>query len=84
MLCRATMGRLLQNAGNGASLTYQFLPGNHEVGSRHTLALFPSHLWIGKAYDKNNNNNIQKCISCCDDGCIDHLCQFHGRFVRPD
>lgn len=80
MLCRATMGRLLQNAGNGASLTYQFLPGNHEVGSRHSC-LLSSHLWIEKAC---NNDNFQERISCCDDVCIDHLHQLHGRLVRLD
>jgi hypothetical protein len=28
---RETMSRLLQRAGNGSSLPYMFLPGNHEV-----------------------------------------------------
>ncbi len=29
--CRDNMLQLLQNAGNGPSLPYMFLPGNHEV-----------------------------------------------------
>ncbi|EIE19892.1 Metallo-dependent phosphatase [Coccomyxa subellipsoidea C-169] len=39
----ATMGRLLQNAGNGASLTYQFLPGNHEIERDEYLRPFQGY-----------------------------------------
>ncbi|CAL8468194.1 g7733 [Coccomyxa elongata] len=39
----ATMARLLQNSGNGAQLTYSFLPGNHEIERDEFLRPFQSY-----------------------------------------
>ncbi|BDA42117.1 Purple acid phosphatase 15 [Coccomyxa sp. Obi] len=38
-----TMNRLLQNAGNGAQLTYSFLPGNHEIERDEFLRPFQGY-----------------------------------------
>lgn len=60
------MARLLQNSGNGAQLTYSFLPGNHEVRSSTTVQIPDCPLRFTLAHAvlsmcSHNGQNLQWC-----------------------